>query len=351
MTIDVIEAPDGTGSEMVRRVPSSGSGEFKLGAQVIVRESQVGVFFRDGKCYDALGPGRHTLSTLNLPLLGQSVTDRIYGQSPFKAEVYFVNQKVFLNIKWGTRDPIAYRDKELSLIRLRAHGEMAIRVSDPVLFVNKVVGTQGIYATKDIEGFLKSLVLSSLAQTVGTMLESIFDLPVRYDELTTATKVRVFDEFATYGTELVDFIIESITPPEEVQTRIDERGGMAAIGNLDSYLRYKSAIALGEAATNPGGGAGGALDAAAGLGLGMSVMRTAQEGVGAASGSVKTGGLPASVACFSCAGEAPVGARFCPHCGINLIANLCSKCHQPLTADAKFCASCGTATPMGNSTP
>src|SRR5450631_4067956 len=125
MTIDVIEVPDGNATEMVRRVPSSGSGDFKLGAQVIVRESQVGVFFRDGKCYDAFGPGRHTLSTLNMPLLGERITDKVFGESPFKAEVYFVNQKVFMSVKWGTRDPIAYRDKDLSVVRLRSHGELA----------------------------------------------------------------------------------------------------------------------------------------------------------------------------------------------------------------------------------
>lgn len=121
MTLDVIEALDPSGAEMVHRVPEGGSGEFKLGAQVIVRDSQVGVFFRDGKAYDALGPGRHTLSTLNLPLLGDRVTHRLLGESPFK--VYFVNQKVFLNLKWGTRDPIVYRDREFSVVRLRARGE------------------------------------------------------------------------------------------------------------------------------------------------------------------------------------------------------------------------------------
>lgn len=344
MTIDVIEAVDGSADEMVRRVPSSGSGEFKLGAQVIVRESQTGVFFRDGKSYDAFGPGRHTLSTLNMPLLGERIAERVFGESPFKAEVYFVNHKVFLNIKWGTRDPIAYRDTQLSLVRLRAHGEMAVRVSDPVLFVNKVVGTQGVYTTKDIQGFLKSLVLSSLAQTVGAVLESIFDLPVRYDELATATKVRVFDEFAAYGTELVDFIIESITPPDDVQTRIDERSGMAAVGDLDRYLRYKGALALGEAASTPGG-AGGALDAAAGLGLGMSVMRSAQEATAPAASVA--GGIPATVACSSCAHQVAAGSKFCPECGASLVANLCTKCQQPLTENAKFCAGCGTPTAAG----
>ena len=189
------------------------------------------MFFRDGKSYDTFGPGRHTLSTLNLPLIGKRVTDRVFGQSPFKAEVYFVNQNVFLNIKWGTRDPIAYRDRELSLVRLRAHGEMAVRITDPMLFVTKVVGARGVYTTRDIEGFLKSLVLSSLAQTLAGVLESIFDLPTRYDELTTATKARVFDEFDAYGTELVELVIEFITPPE-VQARIDERSGMGAVGDL-----------------------------------------------------------------------------------------------------------------------
>jgi membrane protease subunit (stomatin/prohibitin family) len=341
MTIDVIEALDGSGEEIVRRVPSSGAGEFKLGAQAIVRESQVGVFFRDGKVYDALGPGRHTLSTLNLPLLGQAVTDRVFGESPFRAEVYFVNQKVFMNMKWGTRDPIAYRDKELALVRLRAHGQMAVRVSDPVLFVNKVVGTQGVYTTKDVMGLLKSLVLSSLAQTVGGMLESIFDLPVKYDELSTATKVRVFEEFASYGTELVDFVIESITPPDEVQARIDERSGMAAIGDLDSYLRYKSAIALSDAAKNPTG-AGGDVGAAAGLGLGLAVMRQAH--VGTEVLGAMGGATAASIKCASCGHDAPAGSKFCPECGTSLVANLCSKCNQPLGGTEKFCANCGSPT-------
>jgi membrane protease subunit (stomatin/prohibitin family) len=348
MTIDVIEALDGAADEMVRRVPPSGSGEFKLGAQVIVRESQTGVFFRDGKCYDAFGAGRHTLSTLNMPLMSGRVTDRVFGESPFKAEVYFVNHRVFLGVKWGTRDPITYRDKELSVVRLRAHGEMALRVSDPVLFVNKVVGTQGVYTTREVQGFMKSLAVSALAQTVGSLLESIFDLAVRYDELATATKARVFEEFAAYGTELVDFVIESITPPEEVQARIDERSGMSAIGDLDNYLRYKSALAISEAASNPGGGAGGALDAATGLGLGMAVMRSAQEGT-AVPASIPTGGggLPTTISCSVCAKAVPAGSKFCPECGAGVVANLCSNCKQPLTTNAKFCANCGTATSPG----
>jgi membrane protease subunit (stomatin/prohibitin family) len=340
MTIEVIEVPDGAETEMVRRVPSTGSGEFKLGAQVIVRESQTAVFFRDGQSLDAFTPGRHTLSTLNIPLIGERITNRIFGESPFKAEVYFVNQRVFLNIKWGTRDPIAYRDKELSLIRLRAHGELAVRITDPILFVNKVVGVRGVYAAKDIEGFLKSMVVSALAQVVGGVLESIFDLPVRYDEIATVTKARVFDEFAAYGTELVDLIIEAITPPDEVQARIDERSGMGAVGDLDSYLRYKSAIAIGEAASNSGA-AGGVMGEGAGLAMGMAMVKSIQEGT-APQTQANSGRVPAMIACFSCSETAPVGSRFCPHCGTSLVANLCANCHERLLGGAKFCPSCGT---------
>jgi len=339
VTIDVIEVPDGAATEMVRRVPSSGSGEFKLGAQVIVRESQTAIFFRDGKSLDTFGPGRHTLSTLNLPVVGAKVTDRIFGQSPFKAEVYFVNHNVFAAIKWGTRDPIAYRDQELAMVRLRAHGELAVRVADPVLFVNTVVGVRGIFTGKDIEGFLKSIVVSTLAQVIGGVLTSIFDLPTRYDQLATATKARVYDEFAAYGIELVSLVIESITPPDEVQARIDERSGLGAVGNLDRYLRYKSALAVGEAATHSGG-AGSPMDAAVGLGLGMSVMRSAQEGT-------STGGYLQGPVCTACSHTTPLGARFCPNCGRSLTAASCSNCHQPLSEGASFCPHCGTPATQG----
>jgi membrane protease subunit (stomatin/prohibitin family) len=342
MTIDVIEVLDDSGDEMVRRIPSSGSGEFKLGAQVIVRESQVGVFFRDGKCYDAFGPGRHTLSTLNLPLLSERITDRVFRESPFRAEVYFVNQKAFLNVKWGTRDPIAYRDKELALVRLRAHGQMAVRVGDPVLFVNKVVGTQGVVTTKGVVGFLKSLVVSSLAEAIAAHLGSVFDLPSQYTQLSTAARVRVLEQFASYGAELLDLVIESITPPDEVQTRIDERSGMAAIGDLNRYLRYKSAIAIEDAASNPSG-AGGDVGAAAGLGLGLAVMRQAQTATDVL-GAIGSPSHGASPVCDSCGHVVPAGSKFCSECGTSLVAALCMTCKQPLAGIEKFCANCGSPT-------
>lgn len=336
MTIEVIESPDGASTEMVHRVPSAGSGEFQLGAQVIVRESQVAVFYRDGRSMDTFGPGRHTLSTLNLPIVGKAVTSRVFGQSPFKAEVYFVNRNIFAGIKWGTRDPIAYRDQELSVVRLRAHGEFAVRIVDPLLFVNTVVGARGVFTSKDIEGFLKSMVVSSLSQVIGETLTSIFDLPVRYDDLAIATRARVLGEFKEYGSELVSLVIESITPPTDVQKRIDERSGIGAVGDLDSYLRYKTALAVEEAAAHSGT-SGNPMGAAVAFGLGMSTMRATQDV------TAVTPHLDGK--CVTCTSVIPSGSRFCPGCGTELARVNCPNCRQHLLPGAQFCSSCGSPRP------
>ena len=174
---DLIEWLDESGSEIVQRVPEVGSGEFRLGSQVVVRESQRAVFVRDGRALDVLPPGRHTLSTLNVPLLADLVGLAFGGQSPFRAEVVFVSMKQFLDLKWGTPQPILYRDSELGMVQLRGFGAYAIEVSDPQLFVAKVVGTQGALSTNDIGDFLRSIIVAELAGVVSGTLTSIVDLP------------------------------------------------------------------------------------------------------------------------------------------------------------------------------
>ena len=148
--IDVIEAPNQQKDEMVRRLPEYGSGDFRFGSQVIVREFQSAVFFRDGKSYDAFGPGRHTITTANAPLLTNLIQAATSGKTPFTAEVYFVNMREFLDEKWGTAEPVALRDADLGLVRLRAFGTYSFQVNNPSLFVNKIVGAQGIYQTAQI---------------------------------------------------------------------------------------------------------------------------------------------------------------------------------------------------------
>jgi len=165
--LEVIEWFDESGKEIVHRIPEKGSGEIKFGAQLTVRESQSAVFFYKGKAYDAFGPGRHTLKTANIPLLTKVIAIPWGMTSPLRAEVYFINMKVFPNLKWGTRDPVAFRDRELGLIRLRAFGVFNIRVIQPLLLINSLVGTQGIFSTEEIEEYLNRVIVSRFNDYMG----------------------------------------------------------------------------------------------------------------------------------------------------------------------------------------
>jgi membrane protease subunit (stomatin/prohibitin family) len=353
MAIEVVQSLDETGELIVSRFPASGEADLKLGAQVIVRESQSAVFFRGGKALDTFAPGRHTLTTANLPLLGKLVQIPFGGKTPFKAEVVFVNHKVFTNIKWGTREPIPFRDTELMLVRLRAFGIMSFKVEDSQLFVNKIVGTQGYFSTDQITDFLKGIVIGRLTDYLGENVKSVFDLARYYDEIGAGTKTRLKDDFGKYGMALEDFIINAITPPEEVQKKIDERSGMAAMGNLDEYMKYKAAQAMHDAAKSEGGGgmAGAGMGAGVGLGLGMMMP-------GMVAGAVQPGQQPAQpaaaapaaamVACPKCNAQNPQGTKFCSNCGEKFAQGAkCAKCNSDVAPGAKFCANCGTPMSTG----
>ncbi len=336
--VSIIESLDEGMTTIVSRYPAVGSGEIQIGDQLIVRENQQAVFFRDGKSYDAMGPGRHTLTTGNIPLLIDLVKKYVTEGSPFKAEVYFVNMRPFRELKWGTPEPIIFRDKELKMVRLRSFGIFSIRVEDPVLFVNKVVGTEGKFEQRDIESFLKHIILARMSDVLGTVMETVLDLASLYDEIAAALKSRVTEDFAKYGLQITDFYINAITPPPEVQAVIDEKTGMGALGNLDEYYRFKAAKAMEKAAETEGGGMGEGLGIGAGLGMGMQMMNMTQ--AGGAQRSVTTEPCP------KCGAQMPTGSNFCPSCGekVNLpdaTIIACPKCGADNLPDAKFCSGCG----------
>ena len=255
--MQVIEYHDPTGRTMVARVPSDGTAAIQIGSQLIVDESQQAVFFRDGKALDTFGPGRHTLATQNVPLLTTLLSIPFGGTSPFQAAVVFVSTKTFLDLKWGTKEPVVFRDRELAMVRLRAFGKYAVRIVHAQQFVNSVVGTMGAYTTEGVENYFRDVIVARLTDVLGENLTTIFDLPKLYDELAMGLKARVADDFAKYGIELADLYMGAITPPEEVQKLIDERSGMGAIGDMNAYMKFKTARAIGDAAQQPGGGAGG----------------------------------------------------------------------------------------------
>jgi len=344
---EVIEALERTGNEMVVRWPATDSGAIRSGSQLVVRESQSAVFFRDGKGYDVLGPGRHTLTTMNLPLITGFLGLPFGFKTPFRSEVYFVNQRVFTNLKWGTSQPIVFRDKELKMVRLRAFGIFSTRVEDPLLFINKIVGTQGLYTSDRIESFLREIIVARLNDLLGEILESIFDLPKYYDELAAGLKTRVAEDFGKYGIEVVDLIVNAITPPEDVQKMIDAKTGMAAVGDMGEFSQFQAARAMRDIANQPAGGGGGAGNtAAAGMGLGVGaglgmmmpgmIQKAQKEGEGG--GEEKK---PAKK-CPKCQADVPSESKFCLNCGEKLGETVkCPECNADLPNGAKFCLNCG----------
>jgi membrane protease subunit (stomatin/prohibitin family) len=363
--MQVLQYQDPLGQTMVARVPPEGTQAIQLGSQLIVEESQKAVFLRDGKALDTFGPGRHTLATQNLPLLTRLVGVPFGGKSPFQAAVLFVSSKTFYDLRWGTKEPVVYRDRELSMVRLRAFGKFAVRVENPQLFANAVVGTMEAYTSDGVESYFKDVIVARFTDLLGENLQSIFDLPKVYDELAMGLKGRVADDFGKYGIELVDLYLGAITPPDEVQKMIDERSGMGALGDLDAYMKFKAARAMGDAAQQPGGGAaGGMVGAGLGLGVGAGIgsmlpgmMQKSMSGGGGqasgqASGQSGQGGQGGASAAGGAAAEGATGAAAAGGAGegepgpgegeASATPAFCSNCGHKLPGDAKFCPSCGT---------
>ena len=343
--LEVIEWFDETGKELVHRIPEGGSGEIKFGAQLILRESQAGVLFYKGKACDAFEPGRHTLKTGNIPILTKILAIPWAGTSPLRAEVYIANMKIFPNLKWGTRDPVAFKDSELGLIRLRAHGVFNIQIVQPVLFINSLVGTMGQFTTEEIEEYLKRVIISRFNDHLGEHLDSLFNLPGRYEELSEGLQKRLQEDFTHFGIALNNLYITSITPPSDVQKAIDDKSRLSVLTDLDGLVKMKAAMAMEKAAESQG-------EAGAGMGMGMGFMMPAmfaqsfaQQGGGtgpATGGGAAAAKAPEQVNCPDCQHPIPKESKFCPLCGHQLVVfDQCVNCGKNLPSNAKFCPKCG----------
>ena len=286
---DVIEYPDEMREEIVHRFPETGSGDFRIGSQVIVREAQSAVFFRDGKALDTFDAGRHTITTANVPLLIDWVGKAFNERTPFTAEVYYVSMKEFANEKWGTPQPIIVRNPGMGLgvALLQGYGAYSFQISDPQQFVTQIVGTTGAYGTRDIMDRLRAVLLSKLQDLLGetAAATSVPELIGMVEELGAGVRAKAQDDFKALGMTLKSFYIESLKPSTQSAEELRAMGML----DMDTYKQLQAADAIREAARNPSGGAGLTAGIGAGLGIGnilsKSLRQSGSSGGGAGSGS------------------------------------------------------------------
>jgi excisionase family DNA binding protein len=275
--IDVIEWTDDSRDTLSYRFPDDDR-EIKNGAQLIVRESQVVQFVYLGEFGDTFGPGKHTLTTDNIPILTNLKSWKYGFESPFKADVYFLNTRLFTGNKWGTSNPIMLRDADFGVVRVRAFGTYDFHITDPKLFLREVAGSDHNFRLDEFADTMRSRLVSVFSDALATARIPVLDLATRYQEVGEAILPLVNPPIqARYGLELTSFVLENASVPPEVEAAIDKRASMSAIGNLSDYVKYQ----LGQGLARPGGGgaAGTAAELAIGLAIAQQMMQ--QQGMSA----------------------------------------------------------------------
>ncbi|GAB4430827.1 MAG: SPFH domain-containing protein [Chloroflexi bacterium OHK40] len=341
--LDLVEYVDPTGNVLAARIPPDGTGELRLGSQCIVRESQLAFFARDGRFLDMLIPGRHTLTTANIPLLVEFIKLPFGNRSPFRADVYFVSLKQHSDLAWSTPQPILMRDAQFGMVRLHAMGSFIIQVAEPRKLLTTVVGSRALLTVQDVEAQLRSSIAARIADVIAQRMRerrlSVLDLASEYDELSALMTEGLKGDFANLGLELRRFYINAITVPETLERQLDQAGGVAAMGGLGDFTRYKAAEAMGDAARAGGEGlAGAGVQFGVGANLGALMGQTL-----AASLNPTPAAAPLSASCATCGTQLPARAKFCLECGAPVGPRRCPSCANEMPANAKFCSECGTS--------
>ncbi len=343
--IEVLEFLDGSGKVVAARMPQAGSGEIKYGAQLIVQQNQAAIFVKDGRFLDTFNAGRHTLITENIPFLTSLLSLPYNFQSPFRASVYFVALNEFTNLKWGTPEPILFKDSEFEYVRLGARGVFSVKITAPELFLGKIAGTKGRYLINELEDFLRNKIISQFSDTLATNITSALALPKIYDELGLLILNQLKGPFNQYGIELCDLKLLNVNMPPELQRAVDERASMAAAGNIDKYIKFKTAGAIDRMAGAQGTPGSAAANPGFGLAFGQmlsKVMKNSGEPDGGESYE-HSGAVPA-VKCRKCFASNPAAAKFCINCATRIIPEgFCEPCSFQNPPGAKFCMQCGSA--------
>jgi excisionase family DNA binding protein len=285
--IEIIEWTDDSRDTISYRFPDDDK-EIKRGAQLIVRESQVAQFVYLGEFGDTFGPGKHTLTTDNIPILTTLKSWKYGFESPFKADVYFINTRLFTGNKWGTANPVMMRDNDFGIVRTRAFGTYDFRVVDPRLFLKEVAGSDHNFRLDEFADTMRSRLVSVFSDALITSKVPVLDVAARYQELGEALLPLINPVVQSkYGVQITGFVVENVSVPPEVEQAIDKRSGMAAVGNLNDYVKYQMAQGM-ERGTSGAGGM--ATEVAVGLAMAQQIMQ--QQG-GVPGGAPPVGTQPA----------------------------------------------------------
>lgn len=341
--INVIEWNEQNSDRMIYKFPVAGN-EIKMGAVLTVRPGQVAIFLNEGTIADVFQEGRYELSTQNMPVMTTLESWKYGFNSPFKADIYYVNMKTFIDQKWGTSNPIMLRDADFGIVRLRGFGTFSYRVSDPVKFLTNALGTDLSASTEDFTPQFKRQAVSALSDLIAESKVAALDLAMHYDEMGASLKEKMRDKFAYMGLSITDFTIENLSLPPEVEAAMDKRSSMGALGDLNRYTQYQAAEAIRDAASNPGGTAGDMAGIGVAMGMGQVMSHAMQQGMQHQPQPVpQAAGTP----CSKCGQINAAGSKFCSGCGNALEMQTptkpCISCGKPINPDASFCPECGAS--------
>ena len=273
--VDVLEWTDDSRDTIVWRFPRHNN-EIKMGARLIVRESQVAVFVNEGQIVDVFVPGTYTLDTRNLPILSTLRGWKHGFQSPFKAEVYFVTTRQFTDLKWGTQNPAMMRDPEFGMVRVRAFGTYTVRVLDAAVLLRELAGTDPDFSTDEVGEFIRQNVVSRVVTALATSGVAVLDLAAHQGDIAERLTGVISEDLKHLGLEMPRFLIENVSLPPEVEAAMDTRTQMGVLGNLDQFTKFQAANAITLAAENPGGLAGAGVGIGLGAGLGAQLAQALQ---------------------------------------------------------------------------
>lgn len=329
-----LEWVDDSTDTIVYKYPMDGR-KIQYGSKLTVRASQAAVFLNKGKIADVFGPGMYALQTSNLPIFTQLMSWGYGFKSPFYADVYFINTKQFTNQRWGTSNPITMRDKDFGTIRIRGYGNYAFKVENPEVFMKELFGTNSTFSTDDINQYLKSIIVSSISDTIAESKISALDIASNLIEFSKVASESLAETFANLGLKLTKLVIENISFPEEVEKAIDTRSSMGVLSDkMDTFVKFQSAHAIRDAAQNQGN-AGLGTQLGTGFALGEIVKKSIES-------SSNEQPVEDSKFCPSCGAKNPKNAKFCIECGTKMTQKgKCPKCGAEVSSKSKFCPECG----------